>query len=314
MSNVLATAQTEDLVASMSKPLRSVYKTIVHEVEVLATNAVMTYWKMGEYAKNVTNNERKYGEAAMETLGKALRGVLPDPQMIWRCRRLANAFTQEELAGLMERETSGGKKITVSHLDQVTELAPRLRNQMIKRIFKEDLSVRDLRGILQEKLGTRSGGGRPVAVPTTVTGGLSQIEKYSGEIHKRLSVWRTGVFNRIKDTPPDDVTSKTVKVIKSTKKQVEQMVEDGEYILQKLEESEDRVNKVLSQRKDSASSNGKPRRPKKKTSKKTTTTAEKGQTKKKRATASGNSSERIAAAKKKRKASKKKKGRLPQPA
>lgn len=291
MANALAVKQQKDALDALNKPLTVVYNAILKEADGLAESAIMGRWRIGCHAAKVTGGERKYGEHAIESLSKALGGIITE-QHLWECRRLSAAFTEANLKNILGRVLKGGGKITYSHLKHLAELKPKMKTELLTRVFKEGLSSHELLEVVQKKMGgKRSSGGRKVQPPRTVNSGLQQITKFSGEVHKRLTIWEKAVFTKIRTGPPDDINKDTVKTITSTRKAVEQMISDGNALLASLAASETRVTSVLEKRKKTAS-NGAPiagRAAKKKVKKKT----------------ASSSSDRIAAAKNKKTAKKK---------
>lgn len=301
MATALTAKQRSETIAALDKPLRAVYDTIVDETKNLQGTSIWGRWRIGKQIAEVTNNERKYGENAVEKLAVALGGSTSSSQL-WEYRAFANAFSETQLKKALGSRMAGGGVLTYSHLRFLCNLKPEDRKTLLIATLKEGLSSSELAARAKEKA-TRapgSGGRRPQA-PKSINSGLSQIQKFSGDIHKRVSIWNSAIFDKITKGPADKVDANTIKQLQKTSKEVSQMVADGQALLESIEKSEERVLRVLEKKKASGASNGAAKASTKKKKKKTT--------KKK---ASSSASAKIAAAKKKKSA--KKKAARPQPA
>lgn len=253
-TTALARKKQDDLVKGMNSDLRKVYSAINKEFDGLIDTNIMARYRIGRHVSAVTDNERKYGEAAVSTLAQALGGTISDT-MLWEFRRLATAFSEEMLKDILAKRTTGDRRVTYNHLRVLSGLKPDTRKAMLKKVFVEDLTTDELMAVIQAKQGgKRSKGGRSITPPKTVNAGLNQISKLSGDVHKRMTIWDKAVFDKLMKGPADDIDPDALKVIGVTHNEVSAMVKDGQKLLASLEKSENRVKGVLTARKKKESS------------------------------------------------------------
>lgn len=258
ITTVLARKKQDELVKGMNSDLRKVYSAIIKEFDGLIDTNIMARYRIGCHVSAVTNNERKYGEAAVSTLAQSLGGTISDT-MLWEFRQLANAFSEKMLEDILAKKTTGDRRITYNHLRLLSGLRPDTRKAMLKKMFVEDLTTDELMAAIQAKHGgKRSKGGRGITPPKTINAGLNQISKLSSDVHKRMAIWDKAVFDKLVKGPADDIDSDALKVIGVTHNEVSAMVSDGQKLLASLEKSGNRVKDVLTARKNKGSSSSAP--------------------------------------------------------
>lgn len=289
----LTKERQQELLGNMNRDLRAVYTKVVGEAEQLSEANIIGCYRIGKYVADVMGDERRYGERAMDTLAEAL-GPHVSEAKLWDCRRLATNFSEAQLTKLLKQTLPSGGKISYSHLVLLAGLKPDDRKTMTHRVFKEDLSYDELTAIVQKKLGRRSSGGRKPKEPKTVAAGLRQIDKFTGEIHKRIELWDKSIFQRLSEVSPDEINDDLLGEITASEASVSSLLHDAELLSKKFAEIKSRASKILG--KVEKRGPGRPKGSKNKAVKKTAGSA-----------ASRAATAKKKAAKKKKKATRKKK-------
>lgn len=240
----LAVAEEE---TGLSSALQRVRTRIIKEADKINSTGILGRYRIGQMVDEVTKDERQYGENAVLSLAESLDGIM-SPNQLWDCRKFSQTYDEDKLKELMERKTASGNMITWTHLLMLLQVSLSTeRRRLENRVFSEDLTSDELAIIIQDILGNdepRRGGGRKPQLPKTIATGLSQIEKFAGEISKREKLWQQAVGDRIAKAGPDELTKETVKRLQRAKLEVENMLESGQHLLESLGTSLDRATGV----------------------------------------------------------------------
>lgn len=243
----LVVSEQERLLAEMPDALREVRTEILQEFTQLSESNIWGQWRIGRLVQQVIGDERRYGEFAIQSLAATMPEVVNENDLL-ECRKLAQAYTEESLKNLLDRRTAGGKRITYNHLKYLAGVKPADRKTLLTRVFKEDLSVRDLAAAIQEKLGQRSRGGRRPQMPKTIGSGLSQMMKFASVFSSRRTLWEKAVFARIEKASPEDIRPALLNMIREAQQQLGQSLHDEQLLLRNLEQAEARVVRVIESR------------------------------------------------------------------
>jgi len=259
-STIALTTEQKKLFQMMPKPLQAMAAKMKRATDEIVSHEVLGKYGLGEEVRRVTNNERKYGEAAVPTLAAFLG---EHPNVLWDCQRFCNAYTRTEVERMIRRVGAGGQRITFGHLRVLSGLegtdALKKRVRLEKAILEEGLSVRALEKAVQAILGSRTTSatpGRNVRVAKDVLSGLADMTTNTKKLVNRVPSWEKGVFVRV--AAGDGVTKKTVTQLEASKK----VMDDS---IAKLEGVSSQLDKAISQAKKELAKPNRPAPAKKKT-------------------------------------------------
>lgn len=294
-STIALSTEQRQLFQELPKPLQPVAAKMKTAFDEIASVSVLGLYDIGEQVAVVTGNERKYGEAAVESLAVFLGRL---PQELYQYRQFSNAYTRAEVETLLKRTGIGGKKITFGHLNLLAGLtgtdALKDRKRYEKAIFEEGLSVRDLETLIKQSLGARSSGGRKPKMAKTLLGSISDMEQNTKKLLNRVAAWEQGIFGRVEKG--EDISDKSAQQLAAAQKIVDAAVKQLTDISERMVDAVGKVQRHLE-----AGSKPQPAPAKKKAAKKGTKKAAKKGTKKAPAKKKkASATERIQAARKRR--------------
>lgn len=187
--------------------------------ESLAQNEILGRYEMGHYVAEALDSKKKkiYGAQAMELLAVSL-GSRYSPDVLRSLKLVSKSFSRKQINELLNRRTVSGAMITYSQIDAVASLQPKIREQLLSRIFEEDLTMTGLQAAIREAVGgpRTSHEGRPLAPPKTIGAGLSQIGKFSYELEKRNHLWTSHVIERLQTLPPQECSDGILRQVETT--------------------------------------------------------------------------------------------------
>lgn len=130
----------------------------------------------------VVPGEKRRG--AIRMIAESYFGSVHAATTLYSCRRFAQVVDRTEVLNQMH-----GISWAAALVLMTVEKQP-LRRSLTKKVRTEGLKVRQLRLLIQERLGKRSGGGKPTTVPQLRPRlALSAIERISKEWARHCSQW-----------------------------------------------------------------------------------------------------------------------------
>jgi hypothetical protein len=200
-SGELAIENTSRAVSAMNPELRALYESCEGIVAKIETGSIQGRYDLGAKVE-ASMNEKKYGEDAANKLADALNIATSE---LYRCRTVAQIWTRAELKALLGRKNKAKKAITWNHLTTVAGVRDdkKFRQQLLKKIFDESLTVRDLQAVIKGKLGSRGNNttGRPRIKPKSPTAGLAQLHRLTGGFLSSQEVLETSIFESLANNP-----------------------------------------------------------------------------------------------------------------
>ena len=166
------------ILSEMTPALRQCYKQISGLLSEADKSTIVARHKTGKIIQDImdADDSSKYGKDAAGQLALALDVPRQD---LYRCKVFADTYSAGDVKKIVSQTTSGGRKIKWSHVDAIIRIQDdKLRRKMRDKVFKDDLSVRELSDAIKDKLGKRGKGkGRPRATPTTPQGAIALLSK-----------------------------------------------------------------------------------------------------------------------------------------
>ncbi len=166
------------VLSEMTPALRQCYKQISGLLAEADKSTITARHKTGKIIQDImdADDSSKYGKDAAGQLALALDVPRQD---LYRCKVFADTYSDSDVKKIVSQTTSGRRKIKWSHVDAIIRIQDdKLRRKMLDKVFKDDLSVRDLSDAIKDKLGKRGKGkGRPRATPTTPQGAIALLSK-----------------------------------------------------------------------------------------------------------------------------------------
>lgn len=203
------TKEQKAVISQMSEELRDKYRVIRQKLVVADQDDLMMRYEIGVEVVEVLDNESRYGSHALVQLSEALGGDMSDSEL-YHYAQLARTFTATELEKLSKRYTKKGNVISWGKLRELLPLEPGQRKTLLKRLFEEDLTVRQLAALKKELTGASGKAGRGPSIPKTPIAACDQIHKLIGELQKRHEYWEDSLFAKIRELPMDELASQEV--------------------------------------------------------------------------------------------------------
>lgn len=195
----------------LSPALRQLAYRIASKLKNLGRAPVMTRWEIGHWMCEAESELRRYGKRVVELLAAEIRRMAAmgtvSANELYKDWQFAEQFTQHEVTKLLSRRTRSGRQITWTHLRSLLALgngpeARPAREQILKRIFEEDLSTRQVTLLVQEFWGAAGSRGRARAQPKNAQSALQQVQRFQRAISARLPGWKR-VFRAVAELPPE---------------------------------------------------------------------------------------------------------------
>lgn len=205
----MVTKEQKQLISEMSEELREKYRLIRQQLVSADQNDLLMRHGIGMEVVEVLDNESTYGSKAIVQLSQALGGDMSEGEL-YHYAQLARAYSEEELTKLTLRRTAKGNAISWTKLREVLPLEPGQRRSLLKRLFEEDLTVRELAQAKKELLGGGARSGRGPSVPRTPLAACDQIHKLVGEMRKRAEYWEDALFAKIREQSLDELADQDV--------------------------------------------------------------------------------------------------------
>lgn len=204
---------------------------------------VLDRWNLGKLVAEATNNERKYGEAALRQLAIVLYGTPEQEHLLSRCRVFANTYALGHVKDLLKRQGATAK-LTWSHFDMLCQLigsakTTKKREKLELRILDENLGVRATRAEISRIQGGKStGGAREAARPRNPVAGLQQLAHACQLLTSRDEIYLDDVFKPLTEIEDDAVTANLVEQLNTAYQNVSELRE-------RLDSYHDSLNELI---------------------------------------------------------------------
>lgn len=199
--------------AEMPEPLKILISEVSDLRDDTRRSAMLNSYQIGVRARKAQNDLNKYGDRAIPTM--SLMTNISESEL-FALAVVAEAYTSREVEAIAKRRMKDkGGLITINHLKMLAAVRNSgLREKMLERVFNESLSVESLHKEIQNALGKRGNNrsGRPILAPASPMAGLRQMVKMSSSMLRHKEVWEP-VFDGIKETPPDELTERTLDLL-----------------------------------------------------------------------------------------------------
>jgi len=195
-----------EAVAGMSGDLRSIYDVCYKLYSELTGNDIVLRYEIGQHVAAVLEEPDKYGTDAAGLLATSLGEPV---SWIYSCRRVAGAWSLEEIGAITGKEGPGGKRLTWSHLDAIVKenLSRRDRQSLLSECIKKGLSVRDVNGLVLDLIGksgnNQAGRQTTYVAPRSPSSALQQMHKATMAIVDRQKTWGSSLFDKVEQQPGD---------------------------------------------------------------------------------------------------------------
>lgn len=204
--------------ASRTEGMRDELRVKLGEIEQIISDSrsftLRSYYQLGKVVLEVRENPDVYGPDAWDQLCKALPGYRRTMQNAAIFRK---NFTEAEFDELLQmRDEESGFAIQWSHVVLVLGIEDKkLRKQLLQQALKKKLDARDFHETVKAAMGgARRAGGRPVTMPDSLRGQVSQVYRVTRQWVQKGKLWLglegdgPSVFDNILqlDEPPDDET------------------------------------------------------------------------------------------------------------
>lgn len=178
------------VVIPLDPPLLRVANQIAErEKQIETVFAIQVAYETGKQLFEIRENEAVYGSNAVEKIAAYLG---KKASWCYNYTALYASFSPEEIKYLAEKRTKSGKRLNVQHLICVSRATTKpKRDKLIKLIFDEDMSARELELFMTSRNERRHGKrGRRPKQPKDAIASVQQIKTKLAEIHNRLDVWQ----------------------------------------------------------------------------------------------------------------------------
>lgn len=193
-------------------------------------DAVLDKYDIGALVMQATNNERRYGTAAVRQLAIVWYGNPSCEQDLQHCRFIAASYERKHLAGLLK--TAGNTvRLTFNHVRQLARLSGNAR--LLKKratlenaVVVDGLGVRELTREVARALGggKQSNGGRSAAPPRSPIAGLQQLTQQLRQIQSREAIVTDYVLNPLAEVEEDAVTPELAEIMQTTYSALDEVV------------------------------------------------------------------------------------------
>ena len=208
---------------------------------------VLSRFDMGEIVHNMSTEEKKYGQNAVEKAAKMLDVREVD---LWTFRRIATAFTKPELEKMLTQTFKNGGKWGYTHIAALASVTnDKKRLALKKEVVTKSLTSRELIAKIQRTLASTNRPGRTPNMPKSIAGGLAQIKQQATKSENYMPGWDKAVFKRLREASPDTLDGELLSLLKETRTVEVKAESAAKKIVQQLEVAITRVESVVEKRK-----------------------------------------------------------------
>jgi hypothetical protein len=212
----LTLEQRERTINALPPDLQAAIRTIDGYMLAEVTSTLGYRHKMGlvllAIRENKRNNgKRPYGDRAFEQLVEIYG---QKKEVLYGAMRLAEMYSEEEIAQICEMRMSNGEPLTITHLRCLSPVNdPMVRKELLSRAVVFGWTAERLKKEVRKTLpkDEQDGRGRSLKVPMDYDGLLSQIEENADALRRRIAeVWRSvdkGLASKITTLPHEGYTA-----------------------------------------------------------------------------------------------------------
>jgi hypothetical protein len=161
--------------------LREICARIAYLHENNEQSQLRAAYEIGQSISKVCSDPDRYGKAAAEKIALTLD---LEPQYLYRCKRVSEAFSPEVFQELCDRR-NGGYFLTLTHFAILKLLPAKAQAQMIERAFEERLSTRALHEEVQQLVGGHTPKQQEPQEPRTPFIALQRLTSMQAEFLRR---------------------------------------------------------------------------------------------------------------------------------
>jgi hypothetical protein len=147
-------------------------------------DSIRAYREIGEIILDFVPGKPNHGDAAYAVLGESIGH---GGEWVYRAKCFAQRYSKKEMEALLRT----APHISFAHTIQLLSVRdPKLRKRFQTELGKRRWTVNQLKHAIQDKLGTRRKGGRPIKLPGRLQDGLQDMLNVVTGLNRRWIAWR----------------------------------------------------------------------------------------------------------------------------
>jgi hypothetical protein len=208
---------------SMNEALRAATDKVHEQLRSVSANLVSRIWRLGQFLREIDENEAKYDEGALAKIEKTLTDA-HSRSMLTKALQFNRCFTEQQLNSLLEmRMAISGQGLKFQHFEKlITVKDPKQREKLAKEVVDNDLTPEELQlKLLSMRDGgkdSKNKGGRKVKIPTTPNACVIRSTKIARAVIRDADAIFLhndyGFESLAKNMPVDKIKPETVELLK----------------------------------------------------------------------------------------------------